>query len=89
MKKTIFLFAFLFVSLFASANEVESNTIILDKSEVVKTKEITVSKEGESEDLLVDFCITRTNYYYEGTYQHMDGLYYDHYDVVETITCYS
>lgn len=88
MKKTIFLFAFLFVSLLASANEVESNTIIFDKSEVVETKGITVSKEGETEDLLFEFCITRTNYWYVGTVRLMDGNLYDQYDVEITVTCY-
>ena len=86
IKKTIFLFAFLFVSLFASANEVESNNIIFDKNETIQTTLISVF--DDSENLFFEFCITRTNYWYEGTYQHMDGQYYDHFEVEETTTCY-
>jgi hypothetical protein len=88
MKKTIFLFAFLFVSLFASANEIESNNEVSGKNDVVETKVITVSDEDELSDLLLIYCITRTNYWYVGTVRLMDGNLYDQYDVEVTTTCY-
>lgn len=81
MKKTIFLFVFLFASLFVSANEVESNTIILDKSEVVETKEITADRDDS-------FCFTRKSYYFVESFMGMDGEIYDVYDVLTITTCY-
>jgi hypothetical protein len=81
MKKPVFLFAFLFVSLFASANEVELNNIILDKSEVVEAKEVLEAEDD-------GFCVTRKSYYFVESFVGMDGETYDVYDVITTTTCY-
>jgi hypothetical protein len=89
MKKTFFLIAFLFVSLFASANEIETKTLVLSQTKEVETKEVTVSEEDESLELFVFFCITRTNYWYVETVMGMDKQLYDVYEVEETTTCYN
>ena len=88
MKKTIFLFAFSFVSLFASANEVEAKTLVLDQTKDLNTKEVTVSDEDESSELFVMFCVTHTNYWYEYSYKGMDGRTYEVYTVETTTNCY-
>lgn len=87
MKKTIFLFAFLSVSLFASANEVETKTLVPDHTKDLNTKEVTVSEEEEDSELLKEICFTRTSYWYVGTGWDMYGSY-EIYDVETTTTCY-
>lgn len=87
MKKTIFLFAFLSVSLFASANEVGTKTLIPNQIKEINTKEVSLSEEDGDSELLVDFCITRTNYWFVESGYDMQG-YYEIYDVETTTTCY-
>lgn len=87
MKKTIFLFAFLSVSLFASANHEEVKTLDSHLTENLNTKEVTLSEEEQALELLKEMCFTRTSYWYVGTGWDMYGSY-EIYDVETTTTCY-
>lgn len=89
MKKTFFLIAFLFVSLFASANEIETKTLVLNQTKEVVTKEVSMSEEDESLAFFMTYCHTRVNYWYVDSFMGMDGQMYDRYDVETTTTCYT
>ena len=89
MKKTIFLFAFLFVSLFASANEVESKALVVNQAIGLNTKEFSISVEDDSSYFFLTYCVTRTNNFYIDPFTGMDGQVYERWEVVTTTTCYT
>jgi hypothetical protein len=75
MRKTIFFYSHFFICLFASANEVESNTIILIKQKFVGNKGNPGFKEElklKRSPLLFEFCIIQ-NKLVVGTVRLMDG----------------
>jgi hypothetical protein len=88
MKKTIFLFAFLFVSLFASANEVETKASFLNQTTEIEAKEFSITEKEKISYFDITYCVTRTSYYYVASFVGMDGETYDQYEVVVTTTCY-
>ena len=87
MKKNVLLLAFMFSSLFASANEVGTKTLIPNQIKEINTKEVSLSEEDGDSELLVDFCITRTNYWFVESVYDMQG-YHEIDDVETTTTCY-
>lgn len=62
--------------------------MILDRSTAIESKTIALSVENQMEEILFVYCVTRTHYWYVGSYTGMDGSTYDVYDRETTTTCY-
>lgn len=82
MKKIILSLAFLFMFLFANANDK-----IVNKKYV---KFNSISKDVKlSQKQIYIWCTTLTTRWYQYSYEGMDGSTYDVYEVVKTTTCYN
>ena len=89
MKKSILLFALLFVSLFASANEIQSKSIIVETTRDTKSKEMSLTEEDKTVFFDLTYCVTRKSYLFVESFMGMDGQVYERYEVVTTTTCYT
>lgn len=91
MKKAVYLFVLLFVSLFANASETNSSVSSATTEttiSVLSDKEMDTNSSEVTTIVVDEFCITTTFKLKVGSFYNMQGQLVDQYQVYVSTTCY-